>query len=822
MIINSVRLENIRSYTNERIDFPSGSTLLSGDIGSGKSTILLAIEFALFGLKKGSGNSLLRHGKKEGSVEVNFNVDGKDVFIKRVLKRSNDDARQTAGYIIINNIKSDLTPVEIKSKVIELLGYPKDSLAKKDMIYTYTVYTPQEEMKQILSDDAESRLEILRKVFGIDKYKRIRDNCGLLLRELKENKAKLEGQSGDIDIKRKEKEDIEKKSKDIRLKLEDINKNLEHARKEMFESKNRLREFENKVYRLNNIRKDMEHSERNIKEKEEFLNDIAEEQRLLAVQIEGLKKKISEIEITAAPLKDEKEIEADIQEKEKEISDVLGRREIIKERLDNNAQKAKEINKRIEDIEKSSEEHKKKKPMIEQLKSEIEICGKLEDDIEKSLSLLQEITAKINESRIHILNSNNVIEKLSTLESCPTCLQKVTDMHKRSIIEKEKMKLKEHRIEMLRMEDLKSEKEDMLKRQKLRHSELIKKQGMLERLNAEVGQIESDERKIDDERKLMDKLKDERNRLKVDFEQLCSIDLERMRKIIANFKKMMEIIRNNRLKEKEKNNMLNLIKDKEEQIKKLVISEKNMKDFIEDKKRLVSELKENIKELGDAEEQYRIMKGEFDDRINAEKKIEVERAALSNELSSHERRAKELSIEIAEKEKAKKEIKRMGEMQNWTENYFVSIMSIIEKQVMTNIYWQFNELFRQWFSQLMEDESMSARIDDQFTPVIQQNGYDTKIEFLSGGERTSAALAYRLALNKVINKLVSHIRTKDIIILDEPTDGFSTEQLDKVRNVLDELDMKQLIIVSHESKIESFVGNVIRINKNEHESRVVA
>ena len=70
MLIRSVRLENIRSYTNETVEFPEGSTLLSGDIGSGKSTILLAIEFALFGLKKGSGNSLLRHGKKEGSVEL--------------------------------------------------------------------------------------------------------------------------------------------------------------------------------------------------------------------------------------------------------------------------------------------------------------------------------------------------------------------------------------------------------------------------------------------------------------------------------------------------------------------------------------------------------------------------------------------------------------------------------------------------------------------------------------------------------------------------------------------------------------------------------
>ena len=70
MIIKKILLENIRSYTNQEIEFPEGSILLSGDIGSGKSSILLAIDFALFGLRKGnlSGASLLRNGMDKGTV----------------------------------------------------------------------------------------------------------------------------------------------------------------------------------------------------------------------------------------------------------------------------------------------------------------------------------------------------------------------------------------------------------------------------------------------------------------------------------------------------------------------------------------------------------------------------------------------------------------------------------------------------------------------------------------------------------------------------------------------------------------------------------
>ena len=85
---------------------------------------------------------------------------------------------------------------------------------------------------------------------------------------------------------------------------------------------------------------------------------------------------------------------------------------------------------------------------------------------------------------------------------------------------------------------------------------------------------------------------------------------------------------------------------------------------------------------------------------------------------------------------------------------------------------------------------------------------------MSGGERTAVALAYRLALNQILNSMLSRIKTKDILILDEPTDGFSEQQLDKVRDIFEQLNSKQLILVSHEQKIEGFVDNVIRIKKD--------
>ena len=78
-----------------------------------------------------------------------------------------------------------------------------------------------------------------------------------------------------------------------------------------------------------------------------------------------------------------------------------------------------------------------------------------------------------------------------------------------------------------------------------------------------------------------------------------------------------------------------------------------------------------------------------------------------------------------------------------------------------------------------EDDTVGARLTDDFIPIVEINGYETSLDHLSGGEKTSCALAYRLALNKVINDVVSSIKTKDILVLDEPTDGFSAQQLER-------------------------------------------
>jgi len=685
MFLKSIKLHNIRSYENAEIEFPLGSVLLAGDIGSGKSSVLLAIEFAIFGAKKGElpAYTLLRHGKKEGYAELRMQIDSKDILIKRILKKSNEDIRQEAGYIIINGIKKEGTSDELRAIVLELLGYPKDLIKKgKDMIYRYTVYTPQEDMKRILYEDKEARLETLRKVFNIDKYKRIRDNSRIIAASLREKKRHYEGFILDFEYKKKELDSRKNDAIELDKMIAKITPKLNELKAMLNEKRKSIENIEAYIKELNAIKNELSIAETSLAHKIEQSNRLNDEIKKLDRQLEELKKGLEN--------RNSGELEAII-------------RGIIKKI----GEKEKEINE-------ADAEYKDSIRKVKGLEIKLEQCAE-------------------------------TIKKVSALDICPLCEQKVDDGHKHDINSRESKKYDEL------LKQIKAYKEEESKLDKM---------------------------KIELKRELDSLMKEQNyfNILKIKFGNL-----------------------NEKINAKEERSNL------KERVKK-EIGALNAKK---------SELDSKANKYSASEEKYKIVRKEIDELLPQERFLELEKRKYETQKESLKKLIEKIETEVNEKQKAKEKLAHIAQINNWIEEFFARLMSTMEKHVMASIHSRFNELFKNWFDILLEDESISVRVDEEFTPIIEQDGYETYIENLSGGEKTSTALSYRLALNKVINDITAGIKTKDIIMLDEPTDGFSAEQLDKVRDVLAQLNMNQVIIVSHEAKIESFVEEVIRVNKQD-------
>jgi len=68
--VSRIRVRNIRSYLEASLDLAPGTTLLVGDVGAGKTSLLYAVEMALFGTAEIETTLLVRPGTSEAEVEV--------------------------------------------------------------------------------------------------------------------------------------------------------------------------------------------------------------------------------------------------------------------------------------------------------------------------------------------------------------------------------------------------------------------------------------------------------------------------------------------------------------------------------------------------------------------------------------------------------------------------------------------------------------------------------------------------------------------------------------------------------------------------------
>ena len=782
MLIKRVKLHNIRSYLSQAIDFPSGSVLLSGDIGSGKSTILLAIEFALFGSDEMSGEALLRKGAAEASVELTIDVAGNEIVIKRGLKKAKGVIMQTPGWIMKNGERKDTMPTELKSEVIELLGYPEELVAKRrNHIYRYTVYCPQEDMKLILSDDKEARLGTLRRIFGIEKYKRIKENCAIITRELKTKQREMEARVEGMEEQKKSCKEKKEHLTAIHQRLAALIPLIQQLQEQVILKKKHLEKNEAEVKKVHDKKRDVDV----LLEQEKFRHELIEKNELRIKQLMDI---IQNARVSVNTL----------EQHEKELYEKVTAQKTLQQKITMLSQQALSLEKEI-----VSPDIEQKRMMKNQFLHELERKSDVEHRKEEAALHIQRLNSTLKEYEVKMAQAEEMKRNILQLATCPTCLQPVSKEHKEHVHaqEKEKAEIYSTKVKECR-EELRRKEEELLQH-KMNSEHLNDVEKQLARLNAELNHLEEISRTMQGKKKAIDKIKAELEDSKKEALGYKELKLdEELRKVKEQIEKAKEQERaeKERSELKERNE---LMKEELHQLKE---------------KRIM--LHQDIDQLEFFEEKLKVLRKELDGFTAEERDASIQSAHLKSEKEAIEDMIKQLDDEIEKKEKNKKKSARILQLRTWLEEYFVNLMNTIEKHVMIRIHKEFNELFKKWFSVLIADESMMARVDDSFNPIIEQNGYDVDVGYLSGGERTSAALAYRLALNKVVNDVIETIKTKDILILDEPTDGFSSEQLDRVREVLDELGVKQVIIVSHESKVESFVGNTMHIVKEEGESRV--
>ena len=451
--------------------------LITGETGSGKTTIFDAICFVLYGDVSGQRKdaktlkSDFSDIKKTCYVELEFEVNNKIYFIKRTpeqfIKKSKGDGlkqqKHTAELIlpdgkIITNLK------EISNMLVEeILGVDKENFNKLLML-------PQGKFQKLLTEKGEEQVNTFRKIFGttiyeqianrlfeekqnlkreydlkvyqnekkinecffeiedekelnfLDKFKIAQDKNEELKKELEE----IEEEINKKDLKLKEVEVLinsvkiyfekEREKKDLEQKKENLS--LKISSKEEF---NKKKEILNKLENLKAYYKFWQEKEIQKKQKENVLNNLKEEQKNQQNRMQKILEEFKNVEVFENKL-------LIVLEKQNRFNVILNNFELLK----NIKTKIDVLNKEVFNLEKEKEKLEQKIKLKElylkieekkELNEEIKIYvkeKKEKDILEKEIENLKQ--KYLNGCKdFYEQNAYLLAKQLKKGKKCPVC-----------------------------------------------------------------------------------------------------------------------------------------------------------------------------------------------------------------------------------------------------------------------------------------------------------------------------------------------------------------------------------------------------------------
>jgi len=165
--VKSLELENIRSHVKSNVQFDSGFNCLWGGVGCGKSSVLYAIDFALFGDPIGRSFAyLLREDADVCKVTLRFAHAGKTYTLTRALERRGKSISQDTEQLKLyedNKVVASVKSGAVEEQLKALTGLDKD-------IFREIVWVKQEQLKELLNMRPRERQRRLDELFGLSDY----------------------------------------------------------------------------------------------------------------------------------------------------------------------------------------------------------------------------------------------------------------------------------------------------------------------------------------------------------------------------------------------------------------------------------------------------------------------------------------------------------------------------------------------------------------------------------------------------------------------------------------------------------------------------
>ncbi|RLE65237.1 MAG: hypothetical protein DRJ38_04135 [Thermoprotei archaeon] len=300
VVLEKLEVRNFRKL-NLSITFPKGMLIIKGPNEAGKSTVLEAILYALFGKTlRGTKDLAVNHRADSARVKLIFSVDGRRYQVERIIRKKRESEARIFEITPSGGLTKKAATVKSTNDIIRsLLG----GLSLNEILVTNVV--AQKELDKLIEMKGQEREKIINALLGLESYNKAIEK---LSQERREKKKELEH-------KKQVLVEVKKRLEDYKRAIEEFKeKSLELQEKEKM-YKESMRKFQEKesFYRILKEYRD------SLMKKEKIKAEIKGIKDLLKAKKESLSKLKSQI---ISKKKEKRELETVLEKEENRIKDL--------------------------------------------------------------------------------------------------------------------------------------------------------------------------------------------------------------------------------------------------------------------------------------------------------------------------------------------------------------------------------------------------------------------------------------------------------------------------------------------------------------------
>lgn len=830
--IARIRLRNLRSYRAADLAFGPGTTLLTGDIGSGKTSLLFAMEMALFGFAEVDPGYLIRHGARDTEVSLTL-TDGthrwelRRRFVRRT-RKGRDTFEPLENSWSVDGQRTAYSATELRRRTIEVLGFPDspNPRAHSD-VWRWAVYLAQERMRDVLEPDEEARMETVRKALGVEQFRLAGENAHGLARSLQDQAEQLTDQATRLRGVEEESGRWRQEEAAAHQRLVQLEQRESELRASLLDARRALDEAEQR-------RREVEASRQALIQQERFAHELerslALDHTAVLTARERLARLVADRDREAQELAHEpstpdalaslRERRTDLLRQLAELEGLRGQSAILSEQK--SLEKERELDLERRQASTRDElaraladrvELTKTPPTEEPVQPDPRPLGRLLEERSVLEAARQSADRRLTRAKTELTE----LEELVHEGVCPRCHRPVPaeefgahreEQHVLVLQLERELETATERLGLLetrtqarvdyerlhdRWLDLESRRADLDRQLGLLQTRADEVEALRAQLTAERGTLDARERALRDRLAAYEEVRTEQKRL----DERIATEEERVQRAVARRERLSAIEQQ--------------IPDLQTDLEARTRDEEERRVKRDELRRQIETGRTNLEESSAIEEAWALARRRAEEAAEAVEAILRDLSVPRGKIAEAEARLDELARRQREREALDREAGQLAGLASWLETQFRAAMGELERGRLRLGRHEFERRFAQYFAALVEDPSLSARVDETFAPWVDIAGEPTPAEALSGGERTALALAYRLALGRMVRE--AGRLALETLILDEPTDGFSQEQTLRMGDLLEELGLPQVILVSHERQLEGIADRVIRVRK---------